>query len=73
MEQQSHHKEALPNPLDFGIIHASMKTEDAAKRLCVSPATIRLWVTAGKLRGKVHAGRLFVSLESIQEYESQFD
>jgi hypothetical protein len=78
---------AVPQPVSFAeetpasilsasdeicLAHGVVLVETAAKRLGVSCATIRNYVKAGKLHGRIHAHRLYVAESSLEKYEQGF-
>lgn len=58
-------REALGNLLEKEIEKGFMTTAEAAEKLQIKKATVRLWLTNGKLKGRRFGGRWRVSVEDV--------
>lgn len=56
------------NEEDLGVLVA---VREAASRLDVTPAAVKQWVRAGKLRGRRFAGELYVAAVDIEALQRE--
>lgn len=58
-------REALATMLEKEIEKGFMTTAEAAEKLQINKATVRLWLTNGRLKGRRFGGRWRVSIEDV--------
>lgn len=58
-------REALSRLLESEIEKGFMTTAEAAEKLHIKQATVRLWLSQGRLKGRRFGGRWRVSIEDV--------
>lgn len=60
-------REALGSLLEKEIEKDFMTTAEAAEKLQINKATVRLWLTNGRLKGRRFGGRWRVSVDAVEK------